>query len=170
MPSAAAGTGRRSRSNRPESSQEFGRRSVKFSDDLGLDDDAFGVKKRPSTAPGGRNRKDDELGIDDPFTRSLPGKSGKTLPYPTLPYPFFPYPTLLFFSLPYPTPPNPTWHYLSLPYSLQRLYLVLLNLKRMGYTIPFLPSHLSVLDLIFYYNLFILPHTSLPKTTVIGLV
>lgn len=75
MPSAAAGTGRRSRSNRPESSQEFGRRSVKFSDDLGLDDDAFGVKKRPSTAPGGRNRKDDELGIDDPFTRSLPGKS-----------------------------------------------------------------------------------------------
>ena len=108
MPSAAAGTGRRSRSNRPESSQEFGRRSVKFSDDLGLDDDAFGVKKRPSTAPGGRNRKDDELGIDDPFTRSLPGKSGKTLPYPTLPYPFFPYPTLLFISLPHPTLPLQT--------------------------------------------------------------
>ena len=115
MPSAAAGTGRRSRSNRPESSQEFGRRSVKFSDDLGLDDDAFGVKKRPSTAPGGRNRKDDELGIDDPFTRSLPGKSGKndeditTIPCFLSPtYPFFPYPTLPSLSLPYPT--------LSLPY------------------------------------------------------
>ena len=115
MPSAAAGTGRRSRSNRPESSQEFGRRSVKFSDDLGLDDDAFGVKKRPSTAPGGRNRKDDELGIDDPFTRSLPGKSGKndeditTIPCFLSPtYPFFPYPTLLFISLPHPTLPLQT--------------------------------------------------------------
>ena len=116
MPSAAAGTGRRSRSNRPESSQEFGRRSVKFSDDLGLDDDAFGVKKRPSTAPGGRNKRDDELGIDDPFTRSLPGKSGKNdednynsmLPFIYPPFLSLPYLTLPYLTLLLQTQPDTT--------------------------------------------------------------
>ena len=69
MPSAVSG--RRSQSSRPETpSETFGRRSVKFSDDLGLDDDTFSVKKRPSTAPAGR-KKTDEVGSNDPLSTSL---------------------------------------------------------------------------------------------------
>ena len=76
MPSAASGSGRRSRNNRPESAQEFGRRSVKFSDELAMDEGTFGLKKRPSTAPGGR-KKPDEHGISDSFSDSLSGKANK---------------------------------------------------------------------------------------------
>lgn len=75
-PSAAAGSGRRSRNSRPESASEFGRRSVKFPDDLGLDDDTLGAKKRPSTAPGGRKKRD-EHGDNDPLSSTFSGQSSK---------------------------------------------------------------------------------------------
>ena len=73
MPSSAGNTGRRSRgSTRPDS--DFGRRSVKFSDDLGLDDDLFSSTKRPSTAPGGRRKKEE---AKDPLNNTFTASSSK---------------------------------------------------------------------------------------------
>ena len=73
MPSSAGNTGRRSRGNtRPDS--DFGRRSVKFSDDLGLDDDLFSSTKRPSTAPGGRRKKEE---AKDPLNNTFTASSSK---------------------------------------------------------------------------------------------
>ncbi|CAB4017659.1 Hypothetical predicted protein, partial [Paramuricea clavata] len=70
MPSSA---GRKSRGNtRPDS--ETGRRSVKFSDGLGLDDDMFSSKKRPSTAPGSRRKKDEPK---DPLNNTFTASSNK---------------------------------------------------------------------------------------------
>jgi hypothetical protein len=70
MPSSA---GRKSRGNtRPDS--EMGRRSVKFSDGLGLDDDMFSSKKRPSTAPGSRRKKDEPK---DPLNNTFTASSNK---------------------------------------------------------------------------------------------
>jgi hypothetical protein len=70
MPSSA---GRKSRGNtRPDS--EMGRRSVKFSDGLGLDDDMFSSKKRPSTAPGSRRKKDEPK---DPLNNTFTAPSNK---------------------------------------------------------------------------------------------
>ncbi len=71
MPSTAGNSGRRSRgSTRPDSASDFGRRSVKFSDDLGLDDDLFSSKKRPSTAPGRRKKEEREDPLNKTFTAS----------------------------------------------------------------------------------------------------
>ncbi|XP_028417313.1 fas-binding factor 1 homolog [Dendronephthya gigantea] len=71
MPSSAGGRSS-SRSARPDS--DFGRRSVKFSDDLGLGDDLFSSRKRPSTAPSGR-RKNEET--KDPLNNTFTPSSSK---------------------------------------------------------------------------------------------
>ena len=75
MPSSAGGSGRRSRGgSRADSATDFGRRSVKFSEDLGLDDDLFSSKKRPSTAPGGRRKKEE---AKDPLNNTFTASSSK---------------------------------------------------------------------------------------------
>ena len=72
MPSSAGGSGRRSRGSiRADTASDFGRRSVKFSDDVGLDNDLFGSKKRPSTAPGSRRKKEEPKDpLNNTFTAS----------------------------------------------------------------------------------------------------
>ena len=65
MPSAASSGRSRSRGGlaRPDTAPSSTKRSVRFSDDLGLDDELFGGE-RPSTAPSqrspGRQTKGDE--------------------------------------------------------------------------------------------------------------
>lgn len=65
MPSAASSGRSRSRGGlaRPDTAPSSTKRSVRFSDDLGLDDELFG-RERPSTAPSqrspGRQTKRDE--------------------------------------------------------------------------------------------------------------
>lgn len=56
MPSAASSSQSRSRGGlaRPDTAPSSTKRSVRFSDDLGLGDEFFG-SKRPSTAPGERS-------------------------------------------------------------------------------------------------------------------
>ena len=58
MPSAAASGQSRSRGGlaRPDTAPGSTKRSVRFSDDLGLDDELFG-SERPSTAPNERGRR-----------------------------------------------------------------------------------------------------------------
>lgn len=75
MPSSGSQSGRRSaRGNRLESGTDFGRRSVKFSDEFGLDDDFFGLNKRPSTAPSGRKKNEES---QDVLSSTLPISSSK---------------------------------------------------------------------------------------------
>jgi len=56
MPSAASSSQSRSRGGlaRPDTAPSSTKRSVRFSDDLGLGDELFG-SERPSTAPGERS-------------------------------------------------------------------------------------------------------------------
>jgi len=58
MPSAASSSQSRSRGGlaRPDTAPSSTKRSVRFSDDLGLGDELFG-SERPSTAPGKRQAK-----------------------------------------------------------------------------------------------------------------
>lgn len=58
MPSAASSNQSRSRGGlaRPDTAPSSTKRSVRFSDDLGLGDELFG-SERPSTAPGKRQAK-----------------------------------------------------------------------------------------------------------------
>ena len=74
MPSAASSGPSRSRGGlaRPDTAPSSSKRSVRFSDELGLDDELFG-NERPSTAPGERadrrqQRKEEK---DDTNTGSL---------------------------------------------------------------------------------------------------
>ena len=74
MPSAASSGSSRNRGGlaRPDTAPSSSKRSVRFSDELGLDDELFG-NERPSTAPGERSgrrqqRKEEK---DDTNTGSL---------------------------------------------------------------------------------------------------
>ncbi|XP_048575704.1 fas-binding factor 1 homolog isoform X2 [Nematostella vectensis] len=68
MPSAASTPGRaRTGISRPDTAPGSGRRSVRFADDLGLDDDILG-SSRPRTAPSNRGRAVSSRGADEPET------------------------------------------------------------------------------------------------------
>ena len=68
MPSSAGG---RSSSRGTRLDSDFGRRSVKFSDDLGLGNDLFSSRKRPSTAPSGRRKSEEPKdSLNNTFTPS----------------------------------------------------------------------------------------------------
>lgn len=72
MPSSA---GRRSRGNpRSDSVSPSDHRSVKFSGDLGVDDDIFRDGKRPVTAPGSRRKKEEPK---DPLNNTFTAPSSK---------------------------------------------------------------------------------------------